>query len=70
MKFIGRSASFEIHTRPENLIKIMCINLLTLQANCGAHINIATKQPTSTNVEYDVVSPYCRFIASILGLCK
>ena len=35
----------------------MCINLLTLQANCGAHINIVAKQPASTNDEYDMVSP-------------
>ena len=48
----------------------MCINLLTLQANCGVHINIVAKQPTSTNVEHDIVAPYCRFIASVLGLWK
>ena len=48
----------------------MCINLLTLQVNCGGHINIAAKQRTYTNDEYDMVSPYCRIIASFLGLFK
>ena len=49
---------------------IMCINLLTLQANCGARISIAAKQPTSTNDEHDMDSVYWRFIVSFLSLFK
>ena len=30
--------------------------MLTLQANCGAHISIVAKQPTSINDEHDMDS--------------
>ena len=65
-----RSALFEIHTRPEDLIKIICVKMLTSQANCGAQISIVAKQLTSTNDEHDMDSLFCRFIASFWGLFK
>ena len=60
----------EIHTRSEDLIKIICVKTLTLQANCGAHISNVLEQPTFTNDEHDMDSLCCRFIALFLGLFK